>query len=143
MSKPKLGRPKGKNPPAVPTSISIPTKVLKQIDDDRGQVSRSKFLLNKAGYTGVRVIAFPPLVTEDATPLPGAQIFIFDSDNKRTPFQTYADKGLTIPQTHPIVVSNSCEAPKIYFTGTSIHVLIRTADGDPFYESGPLTGEIA
>lgn len=46
----KPGRPKGINPPAVKTSITIPVKARARIEKDRGKTSRSKFLLNKAGY---------------------------------------------------------------------------------------------
>ena len=50
MIKRKPGRPKGTNPPAIKTSIAIPVKTFEKIEKDRGDVSRSKFLLKKAGY---------------------------------------------------------------------------------------------
>ncbi len=50
MTKP--GRPKGDKPPAVKVGITIPVETLEQIDKDKGDESRSKFLLNKAGYGG-------------------------------------------------------------------------------------------
>ena len=51
-TKRKPGRPKGPNPPAKKTSITIPVKTLAAIDKARGRMSRSKYILTKAGYGG-------------------------------------------------------------------------------------------
>ena len=46
----KPGRPKGKHPPAVKFSISAHHLDFADIEKNRGKMSRSKFILNKAGY---------------------------------------------------------------------------------------------
>jgi hypothetical protein len=46
----KPGRPKSDKPAKKRFSVSVEPEILKKIDMDKGPMSRSKFLLNKAGY---------------------------------------------------------------------------------------------
>jgi hypothetical protein len=78
----------------------------------------------------------PQFFENDGSPLINGLMYFYDSGTN-TPKVTYKDANLTIPNTHPVVLSASGEMPNVIFTGSAKQKLV-DANGGMRWERDPV-----
>ena len=114
---------------SVDTGTAITVTSTTNYDGNYTVISKTALSLNVSGTfvateTGCWELASNITGANAGDPLDAGQLYFYDNDERDTLKDTYTDRGLTVPNTNPIILDAVGAAPPIYLEDTPYYIEI-------------------